>query len=125
MPDDKSNACCLPLKTDPLGVRTNTWTGLCRKSKARPVLDGAEGADVHAIDEVCGRFTGAGLQYCKIAACAKATTFPANHDHSNIGVVSHNAAGLQNRRSRGGKFNADGATRRRLFYCQNAASRSG
>ena len=34
--------CRRAFKFDHLGVRTFSWTGLCRKSKARPILDRAE-----------------------------------------------------------------------------------
>ena len=36
--------CWRQFKIDHLGVRTFSWTGLCRKSKARPILDRAQRA---------------------------------------------------------------------------------
>lgn len=36
--------CPRRCKTNPLGVRIKTWTGLCRKSKTLSIFDGAERA---------------------------------------------------------------------------------
>ena len=36
--------CWRQFKIDHLGVRTFTWTGLCRKSKTHSIFDGAERA---------------------------------------------------------------------------------